>query len=277
MKSLDSLDPLDPDSDKLTLEGDLGPRSPLRTVQVLHELALSKTGVPLALLAQRLQLPKTSLFRLLRSLESGGYVTSENGVHQIGPAALKLGAALVQNREFPNCARPAMNWLAAKCSETIILGMISDNGFDVIYAEVIEATNPLRFITKAGTVKPLYCSANGLAILAHMPPDEIRCYLDAVSFVRLTPKTINSVSMLKTRLKQIRASGVAVSEEGMFEGVYSIAAPVVDAAGSVRAGVSISAPSTRGLRQETSFASLVTRAGEEISRLLGFMDAYPPK
>ena len=73
------------DSEPPADERDSGPRSPLRTVQVLQELAVSATGVQLAVLADRLQLPKTSLFRLLRSLESGGYVTSLNGVHQVGP------------------------------------------------------------------------------------------------------------------------------------------------------------------------------------------------
>ncbi len=267
---------LDIDNDKLEPDSDLGPRSPLRTVQVLHELAVSATGVPLAVLAARLQLPKTSLFRLLRSLESGGYVISVNGVHQVGPAALKLGAAIIHNRQFPNCARPAMHWLAEHSNETIILGTISESGIDIVYAEVIEATNPLRFTIKAGIVKPLYTSATGQTILAYMPAEEMKHYVKAVKFERYTSKTINTVAILKARLRQVRASGIAISEDGMFEGVYSIGAPVVDAAGAVRAGVSISAPSTRGLKQEKKFATLVTKAGEEISRLLGYTGVYPP-
>lgn len=267
---------LDIGKDKLALDGGSGPRSPLRTVQVLHELAVSATGVSLAVLAERLQLPKTSLFRLLRALESGGYVMSLNGVHQVGPAALKLGVAIVQNREFPNCARPAMDWLAAQSSETIILGTMGESETEVVYTDVIEATNPLRFIIKAGSIKPLYCSASGLTILAYMLPAEKQHYLDMVEFVQYAPKTIATVAMLKRKLEEIRASGIAVSVDGMFEGVYSIAAPVVNAAGAVRAGVSISAPSTRGLKQEDKFASLVSRAGTEISRVLGYTGVYPP-
>jgi DNA-binding IclR family transcriptional regulator len=258
-------------------DSDSGPRSPLRTVQVLHELAVSATGVPLAVLASRLQLPKTSLFRLLRSLEAGGYVTSVNGVHQIGPAALKLGAAIVHNREFPNCARPAMEWLAEQSGETIILGTLSDDKADVVYTDVIEATNPLRFIVKAGNVNPLYSSASGLMILAYMPAAQKRQYLETVKLLPLAPRTITTVAELKGRIDHIRSTGISVSLEGMFEGVYSVAAPVVDASGAVRAGVSISAPSTRGLRQEDKFATHVRSAGEEISRVLGYTGAYPPR
>jgi DNA-binding IclR family transcriptional regulator len=270
------MDSLNRKNDKLALDRDSGPRSPLRTVQVLHELAISATGVPLAVLAVRLQLPKTSLFRLLRSLESGGYVNSFNGIHHVGPETLKLGGAIVQNREFPNCARPAMQWLATQSSETIVLGTMDEGETEVVYTEVIEGTNPLRFITKAGNIKPPYCSASGLSILAYLPPAEKQRYLDKVEFIQYAPKTISDIAMLKRKLKDIRASGVAVSEDGMFDGVYSVAAPVVNAAGAVRAGVSISAPSTRGLKQEQTFASLVSKAGLEISRVLGYTGAYPP-
>lgn len=255
---------------------DSGPRSPLRTVQVLQELALNATGVPLAVLAERLQLPKTSLFRLLRSLESGGYVSSLNGMHQVGTEAVKLGMAIMQNRECPNRARAAMDWLSEKSNETVILGSIDDTGTQVVYSDVIEATNPLRFIIKMGTIKPLYTSASGLAILAYMKPADLQVYLADVQFVRYAPDTISSVAMLKRKLKEIRVKGLAVSVDGMFEGVFSIASPVVNAMGVVRSGLSISAPSTRGIRQEEKFSKLLTQAGSEVSRLLGYTGIYPP-
>jgi IclR family acetate operon transcriptional repressor len=267
---------LDIEDDKVTQEGDSSPRSPVRTVQVLHELAVSAKGVPLAVLAARLQLPKTSLFRLLRALENSGYVSSINGVHQLGPSALKLGMAIVQNRDLPNWARPVMEWLAAQSSETVILGVIDESETQVVYTDMIEPSNPLRFIIKAGITKPLYCSAIGLTILTYMPSATKQRYLNTVEFVQYAPKTISTVTKLKRKLEEIRASGIAVSVDGMFDGVYSVAAPVVNAAGAVRAGVSISAPSTRGLKQEEPFASLVSKAGLEISRVLGYTGVYPP-
>ena len=257
-------------------DSDSNPRSPLRTVQVLHDLAVSGQGVALATLAARLQLPKTSLFRLLRSLEQGGYVTSSNGVHQVGPQAIKLGVALLRNREFPNCARPAMEWLAAECNETVILGTFDDSGMQIVYTEVIEPNNPLRFSIKSGLTKPLYSSAMGQTLVAYMPAERRSRYLQDVAFVRLASNTIASTAALKRKIKEIRADGVSVSVDGMFDGVYSIAAPVVNAAGQVFAGLSISAPSTRGPQQQQKFIGLLKKAGEEISRVLGHTGAYPP-
>lgn len=264
------------ESGKTDLDADIGPRSPLRTVQVLHELALAGGAVSLASLSSKLQLPKTSLFRLLRSLEHGGYVVSVNGVHQVGPEALKLGAAIVRNREFPNCARPAMEALSARTGETIILGTMGANNQNIVYSEVIEASHPLRFSIKVGTTNPLYSSASGLILLAFMQDDALRRYLADVKFVKLAQKTIGSQRALLGRLKEIRKAGFAISESGMFDGVHSIAAPVIDGSGQIVAGVSISTPTARGLEQEGAFVKLVLQAGEEISRILGYAGAYPP-
>ena len=264
------------DDESSRQDSDANPRSPVRTVQVLHALAVSGQGVSLGVLAARLQLPKTSVFRLLRSLEDGGYVTSSKGVHQLGSEAIKLGVALVQNREFPNCARPAMAWLAAECNETVILGTFDDSETQIVYILVIEPSNPLRFSIKSGLTKPLYSSAIGQTLLAYMPAERISQYLQRVEFVRLAANTITSAAALKRKIIDIRADGICVSVDGMFDGVYSIAAPVLNGAGKVFAGLSISAPSSRGPQQQEKFAGLLTKASEEISRVLGYTLAYPP-
>jgi DNA-binding IclR family transcriptional regulator len=256
--------------------GETGPRSPLRTVQVLHALAASGQGVALGTLAASLQLPKTSLFRLLRSLEQAGYVRSQDGIHEVGPEALKLGAALVRACAFPKCARPVMAWLASQCDETVILATADDSGTEVVYSEVIEATNPLRFSIRPGLAKPLYSSASGQVLLAYATPEHRATYVRQVKFVRLAAGTITSGTALQRNLRAIRAQGYAVSVDGMFDGVYSIAAPVFDAGGAVQAGLSISAPSSRGLQQEDRFRRLLQQAAEEISRLLGYTGSCPP-
>jgi len=74
------------DDDISMPDSDGNPRSPLRTVQVLHALAVAGDGVRLADLATRLALPKTSLFRLLRALEQGGNPNTEfEIVHIVAP------------------------------------------------------------------------------------------------------------------------------------------------------------------------------------------------
>ena len=262
--------------DSASSPGDSHPRSPLRTVQVLHALAAHAREVSLASLAAELQLPKTSLFRLLRSLEEGGYVSSRNGLHQVGPQALKLGAALVQSRAFPLCARPVMEWLAGRSEETVILAAPDETGTQIVYSEVIEPVNPLRFSIRPGLTRPLFSSASGQVLLAFRPSEARDEYLRQTRFVKLASQTVTDPEALGNKLVGIRKQGFAVSVDGMFDGVYSIAAPLLDAHGAVHAAVSISAPSSRGAQQEARFLPLLMQAGEEISRLTGHTGAYPP-
>jgi len=260
----------------LAPKADPNPRAPLRTVQVLYELAQAGQGLRLGQLAARLDMPKTSLFRLLRALEQDGYVSSAAGVHEVGPQAIRLGLALSRGRVFPGGARPTMQWLSEQSSETVILGTFDDSRSQIVYVDVIEPSNPLRFSIKPGLVKPLYSSAIGQCMLAWLPADERASYLASVRLEPLASGTVRSVAALKRRLKDIRASTVSVSEDGMFDGVYSIAVPLFDAAGRVPAGLSISAPSKRGSPQQDRFAALLQKAGAELSQLLGYGGHYPP-
>lgn len=265
------------DAGELNTEASAGPRSPVRTVQVLHELALSARGLSLAALATQLRLPKTSVFRLLRSLEAGGYVETTHGLYQLGPAARELGAAIVRKHDLPGCARQTMQWLASHCGETIILGMPADNGVDVIYSAVIEGIHPLRFSTTVGTAKPLQCSASGQTLLAFMAQDALDHFLAHAKFAKYASGSITTVQALASALETIRRTGIAVSVNGTFEGVYSIAAPVFDAGGRVCAGVSISAPETQAAGHAERFEALVREAGQEISRAIGYVGDYPPR
>lgn len=258
-----------------TLGPDGHPRAPLRTLQVLDALAQAGQGLRLVELSARLDMPKTSLFRLLRALEQAGYVISVGGQHALGPQAIALGLALGRGRVFPGGARPTMQWLAEQCSETVILGTFDDSRSQVVYVDVIEPSNPLRFSIKPGLTKPLYSSAIGQSLLAWMPSPQRTSYLGSVKLERLASGTVQSVAALKRRLKEIRASGLAISEDGMFDGVYSIAVPILDAAGQAQAGLSISAPSKRGAAQQERFASLLQKAGTELSQLLGYSGPYP--
>jgi len=249
----------------------------VRTVQVLHELALRPQGMTLAALSVHLQLPKTSLFRLLRSLELGDYVQAVNGQYQIGPAARELGAAIMRNHDFTGRARQTLQKLASRCGETVILGTLAPNGVDVIYSSVIEGTHPLRFSISAGTAKPLQCSASGQTLLAFMPPQALETYYAGVKFAKYASGSIMTVPALKAALDNVHQTGVAVSVNGMFEGVYSVAAPVFDAGGHVCAGVSISAPIAQAEGHAERFGMLVREAGQEISHSIGYSGEYPPR
>ena len=123
----------------------------------------------------------------------------------------------------------------------------------------------------------MYTSANGQTIIAHMPAEERERYFSSVQFKPFASRTVASVEELRRKVQAVHAAGVAINLEGMYEGVFSVGAPIVDAAGAVHAGISVTAPASRGLRHEKQWVADVKEAGEEISRVLGYTGRYPPE
>src|SRR3546814_19447331 len=100
-------------------------------------------------------------------------------------------------------------------------------------------------------------------------------YRKAVKLVKHAPGTVETVAELKRRLDDVRAAGVSFSLEGLVEGVFSVAAPVMDATGCGAAGLPISAPRSRGLQLKTRLKLLHREDGGESPRLVGYPGAFP--
>jgi DNA-binding IclR family transcriptional regulator len=259
-----------------TLDPAAGPRSVLRVLQILHDLAHHPEGRSLTSLSHTLGVPKTSLFSLLRALEIGSYVVSSGGHHRLGIEALKLGAAINQNIEFPKSVRPIMEKLASETHETVILATMASQGYEAVYVDVIEAESPLRFSGKVGDRRPLYASSAGKVLLAYAPEQVRRKFLAEARFVRFTPDTITNRSALLREIAKIRHDGIAVNVNGMLDGVIGIAAPGFDEHGAIVAAIGVAAPTSRVVKRKRLLTALAREAGEQMSRLLNYQGTYPP-
>jgi IclR family transcriptional regulator, KDG regulon repressor len=252
-----------------------GPRSALRVMDILQALAAEPEGLTLAKLSDRLKLPKTSVFSLLRALEGGGYARSVDGRYTVGDQALKLGANLGQARSFPKCARPVLEWLARETEETILLGVRSEEGHEISYVDVIESEKPLRFAVRIGNRRPLYCTAAGKAMLAFLPKSFQTKYLAQTKFVKFTDDT-SSKEELIALFPEIRRRGVVVDANGIIDGATGIASVCFDEASLVSCSVTIAGPTARMLATRERIEQLTFKAAEQISEILGYRGLYPP-
>src|SRR3954469_5936154 len=246
-----------------------GPRSALRVMDILQALASEPNGVTLAALSDQLRVPKTSVFSLLRALEGGRYVQADDGRYTLGGQALKLGASLGQARALPKSARPVLEWLAAETGETVLLGILSEEGHEISYVDVIESDKTLRFAVRIGNRRPLYCTAAGKALLAFLPNSLQMKYLTQTKFVKFTPDT-SSKDELIALFPQIRHRGVVVDANGIIDGATGIASPCFDQAGRVSCAVTIAGPTTRIVPARKHLEKLALKAAEQISQSLGF-------
>lgn len=253
-----------------------GPRAILRVPDVLIALASKRGGSSLAELSSQLEVPKTSLHRLLRTLERGGYLAHASGAYTLGPAAFHLAnlvAKAAPSTAFPACARPVLDWLAHETRETVMLGVLSDSKNEIVYVDVIDSAAAVRFTVPSGDRRPLYSAASGKAVLAFLPPDVQRAYLARAKFARFTPHTTGKAELPRL-LREIQTKVVAFDRGGKVEGASGIASPIFDGDGSVFASVSVAGPADRIEAHRAQIESNVRAAGERISRVLG-CSTYP--
>lgn len=256
-----------------------GPRAILRVPEVLMAVAARRGGVSLADLAQQLALPKTSLHRLLRTLEGGGYLVHAGGLYAPGPESLRLANVLsraAQLADFPACARPTLEWLAGETGETVMLSVLSEAGTESIYLDVIESEAPLRFTLRVGNRRPLFSTASGKIMLAFAPREVQQRYLAQADFLQFTAETSGRDDM-PAILEQARAEAVVFDRNGIVDGASGVASPAFDRDGVPFCAVSVAGPTERIEARRARFEALVRDAGERLSAVLGYEGAYPPR
>lgn len=258
---------------------DSGPRAVLRVPEVLMALAARPDGSSLAELAPRLGVPKTSLHRLLRTLERGGYLTALGGLYRLGPTSFHLANLIgraAPTAGFPDVARPTLASLAQQTQETVMLGVLAGDAPEIRYVEVIDSDAPIRFTVSVDDMRPLYCAASGKAALAYLPRSVQDDYLARVPFTAFTPLTTTKAE-LPDLLRAVRTAGIAYDSGGKVLGASGLASPVFDGEGQVIGSVSAAGPTERIEANRVRLEPLVIDAGERISRLLGFAEDYPPR
>jgi len=235
-----------------------------------HEVALGE-------LAARTRLVKSSVFRILFTLERLGYIEKGNGgrysvTSRFGRLAGEVRPAL----DLSTLAAPFMAPLVQRFQETINLGIL-DAG-EVLYIHVIECSHPFRLAAHAGMRSRVHSTALGKCLLCRMPRPEVEAILKTHPLQSLTPRTIRELSAFYRELERVRARGYAIDNEEDSRGARCIAAPILDPEGDVRAAISLSGPATRVKPvRDAEIAKAVMEACKRISTLLGYTAGFTGK
>lgn len=215
--------------------------SVLRTVQVLEALAVHSRPQTLGALARQLDVPKSTLHGILRTLEHTGWLeTDETGLRfGIGARSRQLGASYAD--DVVERVGPALDRLATITGETVQLARLT--GSDVVYLARRDSTHPVRLVSTVGGRLPAHCTAVGRALLAHYPDAEVDRRMPA-RLQRMTDHTLTSREQLHSVLDTTRQRGWAMDDQEVAEGLrcYAVALllsdPPIDA-------VSVAVPTFR--------------------------------
>lgn len=166
-------------------------------------------------------------------------------------------------------ARPILEALSREAGETVHLCILEED--EVVYIDKVETTESVRMHSRIGRRAPVYCTAVGKAMLAHLPAEEQERILKATVFQRRTENTLASADALRVELAEIRRDGCSFDREENEAGVRCVAAPIFDYTGRAVAAVSITGPTTRMTPERArELAPAVKSAAGEISKRLAF-------
>lgn len=243
----------------------------IRAFQVLDEFTTGEKELGVRELSRRMGLPKSTIHRLLSSLQAVGALEKnpETDKYYLGLKLFELGSVVAAHRGFQDRARQHLEALVAATGETAHLAVLDSDG----YALVVDKVASTRTVMVGGAIgvrRPIYCSAIGKSLTAYLSDDELHALIEQRPLVARTSQTITDVEHLKRELAQVRKQGYSVDNEEYEEGLRCLAAPVFDERGRVMAVIGISGPLQR-LNLETlpKLAQLVKDEAHKMSRALG--------
>ena len=206
-----------------------------------HDGKNKSAGVKLSDLARAVNMPKATVYRILSTLESRGFLDrGSDGGYRVARKLFDLQRPFPLEQILNRVAQPRMEELAKSCRETVNLGIL--DGGEVVVINTVESSQAVRMTSKVGNRRCLHSTAIGKVLLAALPEKEMMRLLRLKGLPRLTPYTIVSRIALMTELESIRERGYAVDgQENELDG-RCIGAPVTGPDGRVVAALSISGP-----------------------------------
>ena len=247
--------------------------SVLRAAQILESFSLHKDSFTNAELSKALGLNKSSVTRLLYSLEEAGFLRRDNttGRYKLTYKLFRIGNVYIQHASLYKEAMPVLSQLVEATRETAQLNVLEKN--EVAIIDRIETPESIGLMGLAGVNLPAYCSATGKVLLAHLPDNELDEYFSNVQLKSYTPNTITDRKLILKELKLIKKQGYAICKAELEKQVVGIASPLRNKSGKVIASISIAGPDFRigKKRVQEHMIKLVTEAAGSISQRLGYL------
>jgi len=232
---------------------------------ILRALDGEPQGLSLSQLAKRVDLPRSSVHRIVTALSAEGLLAaaSPNGRVMLGPEIGRLAAG---RREFWRELRPYMERLFYLLGETVDCSVL--DGDHVRFVDQIPGRHRLRAVSVVGSSFPLHSTANGKAILAELSAEELARLLPG-RLKRYTDNTITSPGMLTRELARIREAGVAFDHEEHTIGISAAGIALRDPSGDF-AALTVPMPTQRFAGNEDEVAAALRDVKRDVEATFGF-------
>jgi DNA-binding IclR family transcriptional regulator len=238
-----------------------------RGLEVLDCFADEQANLNLKEIAKQVNSPESSLFRILLTLKSHGYLLqNEDGSYRL-PDKLLYGRVYERAERFRLAIRPYLQELTTRFDETATVAY--RYGDQVRVLDTVGTFHEIRMTNRPGRVLPPHCSSLGKTIAAFQDPSFAERMLENYGLYRRTEHTIVDRRALFEEYATIRERGYAFDREETTLGGICVGAPIPDPAGRVVGAISVSSPLVRMTpSREQEIASTLVHTAKQIANSL---------
>jgi IclR family transcriptional regulator, KDG regulon repressor len=243
-----------------------------RAIQALDMLACSADGLSLAEMSKRLNTPKSTLFRIMVTLQDHSLVNQDRGrkVFSLGMKLVEWGHAALERVDLKQIAHPHLEQLANETRESFYLGVL-DN-LEVILIDRADTPEMWRIVARLGSRSPVHATATGQVLIAEAAPEVVDRVIERTGLKKFTEKTIVNAAQLQKRLDLVKKQGFSITDAEYKPDLCAVAVPVRDHRGTVVASLMTALPSGQANKRKAHVRELIAilqQKAEVISRELG--------
>ena len=213
-------------------------------MELLDVLAAENRSFSIAELAEAMDLPPSTIHRILQTFSEKRYVIRDERSHtyRLGPALIPLGKAAARGIRLQDAAHPILTELSAKTREDSYL--VIPVGSKGLVIEKVDGPSHLKVVEEFGYELYLHCGAIRKVLLAYQPPSFIHDYFENV-IIRENAFPAAQPEELRAELEKIRRQGYAITHGEYVNDAVGIGAPVFNAEGELAGSIGIIAPQIR--------------------------------
>ena len=225
----------------------VGAQTLRRGLAVLRLLAqVGPAGLRMLEITRRLQLNKTTVIRLTKTLTDEGFVLHDrqSGRYRLGPGAFAVGLAAEDSYQLQRLVAPTLRDLAAVSGDTVLFSVL--HGYETICLSRDEGNFPIKNqLVRAGDRLPLGVGAGPAALLAALSDDAVEDALQHTAQIRSTRYPRCTDTAIRQLIKEARRNGYCINPGLVLEDSWAVGVPVYDFEDRPVASISIAAIKSR--------------------------------
>lgn len=242
-----------------------------RADRVLKEISQHPNELRLIDLSKKLEINKSSLFSLLNTLETLGWIVkTAKDSYNLGPTVGTFNSMYLSQFNLIQSFYREAEDAVSKIKEHIQLGTLEGN--DVVYLGKVEAKTRVHLVTEPGMRFPAYASAIGKVQLIHHTEEEIDDLFPEKHWEKKTEYTTSTIEELCSKVREAKIKGYAVENQESALGFHCVAAPIYNFEKQIIAGISFTMPTNSWEDKYMDAREEIIKLAAKLSKLAGYQE-----